>query len=79
MVGLGVRTVEDQFIAADNVYTIESYAALDAMLEYSVDDWSASLHVENLADENVLGRGQGSVSVIPEDGISVFGVVEVRL
>ena len=79
VLGLGVRTVDDQFIAVDNVYTIESYATLDAMLEYSVDDWSASLHVENLTDEYVLGRGQGSVSVIPEDGISAFGVVEVRL
>lgn len=76
---LGVRAVGDQFIAPDNRFEIDAYATVDASITYDVASWYAALYVRNLTDEEVLTRGQGAVSVIPEDGISVFGHVGIRL
>jgi len=35
--------------------------------------------LRNITDEDVLTRGQGATSVIPEDGVSVFAHVGIRL
>jgi len=79
MAALGFRAVSDQFIAPDNRFEIDGYATLDASVTYDKSSWYAALYVRNLTDEDVLTRGQGATSVIPEDGISVFGHVGVRL
>ena len=78
-VGLGVRGVSEQFIAPDNTYEIKGYLTADAAVYYEQPTWVASLHVANLTDEDVYGRGQAGTSVIPEDGVSVMGSIGIRL
>jgi len=76
---LGARGISDQFIAPDNAFEIDGTITLDAAISYEQSRWYAELHLDNLTDEDVYGRGQGAVSVIPEDGVSVMGYVGVRL
>lgn len=78
-VALGLRAVGDQFIAADNMFEIESYTTLDAAMFYSGTDWYISVHAENLTDEDFATRGTGNLSVIPADYLSVFGTVGIIL
>lgn len=77
--GVGVRSVSEQFIAADNVFAIDETTTMDARIGYETDHWTAFLDLRNLTGEEGLGRGQGSVSVIPEDDFSIYGVVSVRM
>jgi TonB-dependent siderophore receptor len=79
MAALGVRAVSDQFIAPDNRFEIDGYATVDASITYDKSSWYAAIYVRNLTDEDVLTRGQGATSVIPEDGISIFGHVGIRI
>lgn len=63
--GVGGRYVSDQFIAEDNVFSIDDYWTLDASLFYRFDDWRLALFLENLTGEEYLTRGFGANSVIP--------------
>ena len=76
--GGGVRFVDDQFIAEDNSFAIDSYALLDASLSYAHDDWRWSLHLDNLTDEDYETRGFGSTSVIPGAPLSAYFSVDFR-
>ena len=77
--GLGLRGVSDFFIAPDNVYEIDGYLTVDGAIYYRRRSWWSALHVYNLTDETYYGRGTGSTSVIPEDGVSVLVEVGCRL
>lgn len=79
MAALGVRAVGDQFIAPDNRFEIDGYVTVDASLTYDRSSWYAAIYLRNITDEDVLTRGQGATSVIPEDGVSVFAHVGIRL
>ena len=74
----GIRYIDDQFIAEDNVATIDSHALVDAAITYTLANWRLSLHAENLFDEEYETRGFGSSSVIPGDPASVFIGIERR-
>jgi catecholate siderophore receptor len=77
--GLGLRGVSDFYIAPDNVYQVDGYVTADGAVFYRRDSWWGALHVYNMTDETYYGRGTGSTSVIPEDGVSVLAEVGVRL
>jgi TonB-dependent siderophore receptor len=74
----GVRYIDEQFIAEDNVATIDSHALVDAALTYTLSNWRLSLHLENLLDEEYETRGFGSSSVIPGNPASAFIGIERR-
>ena len=78
-VALGLRAVDDQFIAADNVFEIDSHVTLDAALFYTANNWYVSVHAENLTDEDYATRGTGNTAIIPEDDLAVFGTVGITL
>ena len=78
-VALGMRAVDDQFIAPDNAYQIDSYATFDAAIHYTTDRWSLSVHVENLFGEDYATRGTASTSVIPEDDLSAYATLALTL
>ena len=69
----GARYVGEQFIDEDNLFTIDDYTVLDALLTYERDRWGARLHLRNLTDQEYEGRGFGSVSVLPADGFNWMG------
>lgn len=77
--GLGLRAVDDQYIAPDNTYQIDSYATLDAAIHYSAERWRLSVHLENLSGEDYYTRGTSSTSVIPEDDLSAFATLGITL
>ncbi len=74
----GVRFIDDQFIAEDNVTTIDSHALVDAALSYTLGDWRFRLHLENLTDEEYETRGFGSSSMIPGNPSSAYFGIERR-
>ncbi len=78
MVAGGVRFIDDQFIAEDNVATLDSHALVDAALSYTLGDWRFRLHLENLTDEDYETRGFGSSSVIPGNPTSAYFGIERR-
>ncbi len=69
----GARFVGEQFIDEDNLFTIDDYTTLDALLTYENDRWGARLHLRNLTDEEYEGRGFGNASVLPADGFNLMG------
>ncbi len=77
--GGGPRIVGSQFIAEDNVYSIDSYATLDAYFACSFDNWRVSLNFKNLTDTAYETRGFGSTSVIPADPFAVYVGVDFKL
>lgn len=74
----GARYVDDQFIAEDNAYSIDSALTLDAAISFKTARWRASANVKNLTDEEYDTRGFGATSVIPGEGISVVGKFEIH-
>ncbi len=74
----GVRYIDDQFIAEDNLATIDSHALIDAAVSYTIGNWRLRLHLENLADEEYETRGFGSSSVIPGKPRSGYFGIERR-
>ncbi|MEE8522699.1 MAG: TonB-dependent siderophore receptor [Thermoanaerobaculia bacterium] len=68
----GARYVSEQFIDEDNAFEIADYVTLDALLSYERQSWGARVHLRNLTDEEYLGRGFGSASVLPADGFNVM-------
>ena len=64
-VGGGGRWVDEQFIAEDNAFSIDSYFTLDAAVYYDRKNWRYKLNVRNLLDEEYETRGFGSASAIP--------------
>jgi iron complex outermembrane receptor protein len=75
----GLRFVDEQFIAEDNLVELDSYRLLDAALSYGLQDWRLTLHLHNLTDEDYETRGFGSSAVIPGEPFSVSLAVEYRL
>lgn len=75
----GIRFVNDQFIAEDNAFSIESYALLDAAASLTLGDWRLHLNIKNLTDEEYDSRGFGSFSVIPGAPLSVSLALDYRL
>jgi iron complex outermembrane recepter protein len=78
-IGGGPRYVSSQFIAEDNVFSIDGYVTLDAYAAYQKDNWRVSLNFKNLTDTEYFTRGFGSTSVIPADPFAVFVGVDFRL
>ncbi len=74
----GVRYVDDQFIAEDNVSSIDSHALVDAAISYTLRNWRFRLHLENLTDEEYETRGFGSSSVIPGNPAAAYFGIERR-
>lgn len=77
--GLGGRYLSDQFIAEDNAFELDDTLTLDAALFYDRGDWSLSLHLDNLTEEEYFTRGFGSTSVIPAPGFAVQGNLAYRI
>ncbi|MCP3909463.1 MAG: TonB-dependent receptor, partial [Actinomycetia bacterium] len=69
----GARYVSEQFIDEDNLFEIDDYVTLDALVSYERPKWGARVHLRNLTDEEYEGRGFGSASVLPADGFNVMG------
>jgi iron complex outermembrane receptor protein len=78
-VGGGVRFIDDQFIAEDNAFEIDSAVIFDAAVFYDLNVWRFRLNLKNLTDEDYEVRGFGSTSVIPAAERSAYFSVEFRL
>lgn len=74
----GGRSIASQFIAADNVFEIDSAFVADLALFYELERWRLSVNFSNVTDEAYFLRGFGASSVIPAEGSSVFLEVELR-
>jgi iron complex outermembrane receptor protein len=75
-VGGGFRWVDDQFIAEDNLVSLDDYFLVDALISYDLGNWRCSLNLYNLFDADYETRGFGSASVIP--GQPVSGVMSLK-
>ncbi len=75
----GARYVGEQLIDEDNLFAIGDYTTLDALLTYENERWGTRLHLRNLADEDYLGRGFGSASVLPADGFNLMAGFHLNL
>lgn len=74
--GGGIRWVDDQFIAEDNLVSLDRYILVDAVLSYDFGSWRTSLNIYNLTNEDYETRGFGSASVIP--GSPTSGVLSLK-
>jgi outer membrane receptor protein involved in Fe transport len=77
--GGGVRYIDSQFIAPDNVDTIDSAFVLDACVFYQRDNWRVNLHLKNLTDEEYFLRGFGSDSVLPAAPFATYMTIGFNL
>lgn len=77
-IGGGARYVSSQYIAEDNLFTIDSYLLFNAAVYYTLDRWELSLNLENMTDEEYEVRGFSSASVIPANPFTVFAGVDYR-
>lgn len=78
-IGGGGRYVGNQFIAEDNVFTINSVFTLDATLSYRFQNWRWSLNLKNITNRDYETRGFGKTSVIPANPFAVYGKLEFSL
>jgi TonB-dependent siderophore receptor len=78
-IGGGARYIGEQFIAEDNVATIDSAVVLDATVFYDFKSARVSVNFKNLTDTEYELRGFGSASVIPAAPRSVFFGLQYRL
>jgi TonB-dependent siderophore receptor len=78
-VGGGVRYIDDQYIAEDNAFEIDSAVVFDAMVHYDLKAWRVKLNLKNLTDEDYELRGFGSTSVLPAAGRAAYLSVDFRL
>ncbi len=77
-VGGGLRWLDDQFIAEDNLAVIDAHTLVDATVSYELDRWRLSLDLKNLVDEEYETRGFGSFSVIPGQPFSASVRIQYR-
>lgn len=77
--GLGLRSLSDQFIAEDNRYGIGNYTTLDAMLSYERRPVRFRLNLRNLTGAEYETRGFGASSAIPARPFEVHARVEIGL
>jgi outer membrane receptor protein involved in Fe transport len=77
--GAGVRYISSQFIAEDNVYTIDGCSTLDATLYYKLDAMRWHVNFKNISNAKYEMRGFGGYAVIPAAPFVVYGGVEVTL
>jgi catecholate siderophore receptor len=76
--GGGARYVSGQFIAEDNVFSIDGYVTYDAAVTWTKGPWGLSLNLKNLADRDYETRGFGSTSVLPAAGFAAYGGIQRR-
>ena len=76
-VGGGGRLVGDQFIAEDNVFSIDQALTFDATAFYDFDDWKLALNVTNIGDEEYERRGFSSTSIIPAEGTAAMLTIRI--
>jgi TonB-dependent siderophore receptor len=77
-IGGGGRYVGEQFIAEDNVFSVDDALTFDATAFYDFEDWRLALNVSNLTDEKYDRRGFSSTSVIPAEGTAAYVTVSFR-
>jgi iron complex outermembrane receptor protein len=77
--GVGARYVSEQFIAADNAFTIAGYFLLDAMASYTHGRITATLNLKNLTNRDYETRGFSGYSAIPGNPFAAYGRVAVAL
>lgn len=77
--GLGGRYLSEQFIAAENVFAIDSAFLLDAAIWYNLGRATIQFNAKNLTDTETEMRGFGNTSVIPAAPLAVFGSVAFSL
>jgi iron complex outermembrane receptor protein len=77
-IGGGGRFVGEQFIAEDNVFTIDEALTFDATVFYGLEDWKIALNVTNLTDEDYEKRGFSSNSIIPAEGTAAAVTLTYR-
>jgi len=78
-IGGGARYIGEQFIAEDNIATIDSAVVLDATVFYDFKSARVSVNFKNLTDAEYEMRGFGPTSVIPAAPRSVFLGFQYRL
>ena len=75
----GGRWVDEEFVAEDNQFAIDSYFVVDAAAFYEFDAWRFKLNLKNVTDEEYETRGTaGGASVIPADPFAAYASVEYR-
>jgi len=75
----GGRWVDEEFVAEDNQFAIDSYFVADAAVFYELDAWRFRLNLKNITDEEYEMRGiAGGASVIPADPFAAYASVEYR-
>lgn len=75
----GARYVCSQFVAEDNVFTINQYWLFDAALSYKRKNVKLRLNFKNLTDEKYYTRGFSNTAVIPANPFAVYGAVQLWL
>lgn len=76
-IGGGARFVDQQYIAEDNGFQIDSALTFDAAVSYSAKNWRVSANLKNITDEEYETRGFGNSSVIPADPIAAYARFEL--
>ena len=76
--GGGARYVSGQFIAEDNLFSIDGYVTYDAAVTWTKGEWGLSLNLKNLTGREYETRGFGSTSVLPAAGFAAYGGIQRR-
>ena len=69
--GFGGRYLDEQFIAPDNSFAVDSSVVLDAALFYTFNDLQLNLNILNVTDEDYETRAFGPFAVSPATGTEV--------
>ena len=75
--GGGLLFRDDQFIAPDNAFAIDSYTSLDGFASYKTGNWKFQANFKNLTDEEFESRGFGAQSVLPMAGFEALGSIQL--
>lgn len=78
-IGGGARYLSKQYIAEDNLFSIDPVLTLDATVYYRMAGWRWSLNAKNITNREYLTRGFGSTAVIPAHPFTVYGSLEFSL
>ncbi|MEH2274128.1 MAG: hypothetical protein V7K40_04790 [Nostoc sp.] len=61
-----------------NIFTLPSYARVDAALYYRRDNWRVGLNIKNLFDTYYFESATSTLSVYPAAPLTVLGTVSVQ-
>jgi TonB-dependent siderophore receptor len=75
----GIQFIDDQYIAADNIYKINNYLKLDAMIFYKLGKIRIKLVLDNITNTEYVKRGFGNSAVLPADPLSIYTGIEFNL